>query len=397
MARDAIVLTLDWVAAAVRGQVLAGGGAEVMTGVSTDTRRIGRGDLFVALRGPRFNGNAFVTEARARGAGGAVVDATYGGPPWGAMVRVADTTRALQDLAHAVRRASGARVVAITGSVGKTTTKDAIAALAGTCLQVVKNQGNLNNHIGLPLSLLQLRSRPDVAVMELGMNHAGEISRLVEIAEPDVCVWTNVGDAHLGHFASLDAIADAKAEIFDRAHAGTLLVCNADDPRVMARAGRFPGRVVTFGFTERATVRAVDVERRGAAGMRARLVTAAGAVPVETRLLGDGQLSNLLAAAATALELGVPLDRIAGTLPAIAPADRRGVVHRLADGLTLIDDSYNSSPGALTHVLGVLASDPSGARRVAALGEMRELGSSAVPLHRACGRAVARAGTAWLV
>ena len=146
-----------------------------------------------------------------------------------------DTLEALQRLAHAVRSAVATRVIAITGSAGKTTTKEAIAALLATRFRVVKNKGNLNNHIGLPLSLMQLRTAPDVAVMELGMNHAGEISRLVEIATPDVRVWTNVGDAHLGFFASADAIADAKAEILEGAGADTVLVCNADDQRVMAR------------------------------------------------------------------------------------------------------------------------------------------------------------------
>ena len=183
--------------------------------------------------------------------------------------------RALQDLAHAVRLAAETRVIAITGSAGKTTTKETIAELLATRFRVVKNKGNLNNHIGLPLSLMQLRARPDVAVMELGMNHAGEISRLVEIAEPDVRVWTNVGDAHLGFFASPDAIADAKAEILQRASAATLLVCNADDPRVMARARSFAGRIVTFGTVEGATVRA-HRHRRPRRGRHARPCRDAG-------------------------------------------------------------------------------------------------------------------------
>ena len=169
---------------------------------------------------------------------------------------MADTLRALQDLAHGVRLAAETRVIAITGSAGKTTTKETIAEMLATRDRVVKNKGNLNNHIGLPLSLMQLRTKPDVAVMELGMNHAGEISRLVEIAEPDVRVWTNVGDAHLGFFASPDAIADAKAEILERASASTVLVSNADDPRVTARSKRFAGRTITFGVSESADVRA---------------------------------------------------------------------------------------------------------------------------------------------
>src|SRR5204862_5645926 len=215
--------------------------------VVTDTRSLRAGDFFVALKGPRFDGHAFVGEALARGAMGALVevgahaatnvgvDLTVG-PHSGGIVEVGDTTIGLQDLAHAVREWADTKVVAITGSAGKTTTKDTIADFLSASYRVVKNKGNLNNHIGLPLSLMQLRDKPDVAVMELGMNHAGEISTLVAIADPDVRVWTNVGDAHLGFFASPDAIADAKAEILERAGADDVLVCNADDARVMARA-----------------------------------------------------------------------------------------------------------------------------------------------------------------
>ena len=166
--------------------------------------------------------------------------------------------------------------MAITGSAGKTTTKEAVAELLSGRFRVARNKGNLNNHIGLPLSLLQLRDRPDVAVMELGMNHAGEISTLVAIAEPETRVWTNVGDAHIGFFPSADAIADAKAEILERADPDHLLVCNADDPRIIARVGSFAGRTVTFGTSSAAMVRAVDVEALGIDGMRARIVTPAG-------------------------------------------------------------------------------------------------------------------------
>src|SRR6185295_3803601 len=202
------------------------------------------------------------------------------------LIEVDDTVKALQELAHAVRMAAGTRVIAITGSAGKTTTKDTIAAFLERRQTVVKNRGNLNNHIGLPLSLLQVRTAPDVAVMELGMNHAGESSTLVAIADPDVRVWTNVGDAHLGFFASADAIADAKAEILEGATTSTVLVCNADDPRVMSRVREFSGRTITFGVSAAATVRAVTVDDRGLSGTRARVATPAGDVVLESPLLG---------------------------------------------------------------------------------------------------------------
>jgi UDP-N-acetylmuramoyl-tripeptide--D-alanyl-D-alanine ligase len=231
-----------------------------------------------------------------------------------------------------------------------------------------------------------------MAVMELGMNHAGEISRLVEIAEPDVRVWTNVGDAHLGFFASPDAIADAKGEILQRATGDTLLVGNADDARVMARARAFPGRTMTFGTTEGATVRAVSIEDRGIDGSRARVRTPAGERVFETPLLGRGNLANVLAATAVALDAGIALDSIVDAAARLRPADRRGAVARLGGGITLIDDSYNSSPSALRRALEVVAHETRCERKIAVLGEMLELGDYARNLHDECGRAAAAAG-----
>jgi UDP-N-acetylmuramoyl-tripeptide--D-alanyl-D-alanine ligase len=229
------------------------------------------------------------------------------------------------------------------------------------------------------------------------MNHAGEISTLVAIAEPDVRVWTNVGDAHIGFFASADAIADAKAEILERASAHTLLVCNADDPRVMARVGGFAGRTVTFGTSAAASIRAREVEDLGLDGTRARVVTPAGERSIRTPLLGRGNLSNVLAATAVAMELGVPLDDIVAGAAALRPADRRGAVKRLRQGIRLVDDSYNSSPAALRASLDVVARDAGAARKVAVLGEMLELGLHANALHRESGRRAADAGVALLV
>jgi UDP-N-acetylmuramoyl-tripeptide--D-alanyl-D-alanine ligase len=282
--------------------------------------------------------------------------------------------------------------VAVTGSVGKTTTKETIATFLDTRYRVAKNRGNLNNHLGLPLSLLELRHGADVAVMELGMNHAGEIRVLVGIAEPDVRVWTNVGDAHIGYFGSLDAIADAKAELLEGAGPESVFVGNADDARVVSRAVHFPGRTRWFGFDERADVRAVDVRDRALEGSRARLVTPAGEAEIDVPLIGRGNLANVLAAAAVALELGVPIDVIVEQAARLQPAPHRGAVRRLAGGLTVVDDSYNSSPSALKRALDAVSRDTTAVRRVAVLGEMLELGALALPLHQECGRAAAAAG-----
>jgi UDP-N-acetylmuramoyl-tripeptide--D-alanyl-D-alanine ligase len=391
-----VSITLGSLATAAGGQILSGDPQLPVKDVATDTRTLQRGDFFVALRGPRFDGHAFVGEALDRGAAGALVDAGFEARAdaltRGAIVQVPDTTRGLQDLAHSVRMDSGAKVIAITGSAGKTTTKETIAAFLGKRFAVVKNKGNLNNHIGLPLSLLQLRSGPDVAVMELGMNHAGEIRTLVAIAEPDVRVWTNVGDAHLGFFESSDAIAAAKAEILERADGRTVLVCNADDPRVMSRVTTFPGRTITFGTAAGAVVRASSIEDRGVDGMRARVTTPAGDATIDTPLLGRGNLSNVLAAVAVAVDAGVALPEIVAAAAGLQPADHRGAVHRLKGGITLIDDSYNSSPTALQRALEVVARETRASRKVAVLGEMLELGHASTGKHEECGRAAAQAG-----
>jgi UDP-N-acetylmuramoyl-tripeptide--D-alanyl-D-alanine ligase len=416
---SALRLTVGWLAAAVAGRIVSGDPELVVGNIVTDSRSLQAGDLFVALRGPRFDGHEFAEEAIRRGAMGVIVQAglyegktttgvdgtrttgvdgtrTTGveadqvGPP--AIVEVGDTTIALQDLAHAVREAADTKVVAITGSAGKTTTKDTIADFLSASYRVVKNKGNLNNHIGLPLSLMQLRDKPDVAVMELGMNHEGEIRTLVAIADPDVRVWTNVGDAHLGFFASPDAIADAKAEILERAETDDVLVCNADDARVMARATQFAGRTVTFGESVGASVRATDIENRGIDGMRARVATPVGERVIETPLLGRGNLANVLAATAVAIDFGISLETIAARAEALRPSDRRGAVHRLRGGVTLIDDSYNSSPAALKRALDVIAKERRASRKVAVLGEMLELGAYATELHRESGRVAASAG-----
>ncbi len=395
-------LTIAAIAAAVHGRLVAGDPAAVPRAFVTDTRGLQPGDFFIAIAGPRFNGNAFAGDALRAGASGVLVsDATvaesWTGGPGPAVVLVPETVRALQMLARHVRRASNTTVIALTGSAGKTTTKECIAAFLETRYSVARNQGNLNNHIGLPLSLMQLLDRPQMAVMELGMNHAGEIRTLVSIAEPDVRVFTNVGDAHIEYFGSRDAIADAKAEIFEGAGPDTLLVCNADEPLIVARQPRFAGRTVTFGIDAAADVRATAVEDLGIDGSRARVATPAGTRDIATPLIGRGNLGNVLAATAVALTLGVPLDDIVSAAAQLRPAAHRGVVLRLASGVTLIDDSYNASPGAVEQSLQVLVHATGATRRVAVLGEMLELGAHAPELHARCGRAAAQAGLDRLV
>jgi len=337
-----IRLTAGWVAAALGGTIVTAGERHEFSGVSIDTRTLKNGQLYFGIHGSRFDGAEFSATAIEAGAAGVVVPRGRGAALAGggaAVIEVDDTTRGLQALAHATRMDSGAKVVAITGSAGKTTTKEVTAEFLGTAYRVIRNRGNLNNHIGLPLSLMELTSRPDIAVMELGMNHAGEISTLVRVAEPEVRVWTNVGEAHLGFFASLDAIADAKAEILEQATASSLLVANADDERVVSRARRFAGAVTTFGFDRSADVHAADVVDRGIGGTSARVTTPKGSVQVSTPLVGRGNLANILAATAVAIHFDVPLAAMAERAASLTPAQHRGDVVRLARGVVVVDDS----------------------------------------------------------
>ncbi len=404
VAPDAPIVVSAATVAAATGGTVRGSAERPFVRFSIDSRTLEPGDVFIAIKGERFDGSRFADAALERGAVGVIVarDAGLGSQlasrwPGAGIVEVDDATAALQALARHVRLESGAKVVAITGSAGKTTTKEAAAEFLAARYRVFRNAGNLNNHIGLPLSLLNLVTRPDAAVVELGMNHPGEIRQLVGIAEPDVRVWINVGDAHLGFFRSAEEIADAKAEILERADSRSTLVANADDPLIAPRIRSFPGRVVTFGRSPAATVRAAAIDDRGIEGTTAALETPAGRSSLVVPLVGTGNLLNVLAAAAVALELGVPLGDIVDRAAQLRPAKHRGEVVRLAQGATLIDDSYNSSPAALKHALQALAQDRAHSRRVAVLGEMLELGAFSAALHAESGRAAAQSGVQVLI
>jgi UDP-N-acetylmuramoyl-tripeptide--D-alanyl-D-alanine ligase len=400
-AAAAVLLTAVEAAGAMAGSLVAGPGSAPLGGFSIDSRSLRAGDVYIAIIGERLDGHRFVRDALQAGAAGLVVSDPSSVPPAldpaVVVVQVDDTIRALQRLAKHIRHASGAQVVAITGSAGKTTTKELTAELLSARYRVFRNHGNFNNHIGLPLSLLELRHGPEIAVVELGMNHAGEIRVLVDLADPDVRVWTLVAEVHAAFFPSLEAIADAKAEILDGATPPSLVVANAADALVMARVKSTPARVMTFGIGVAADVSAAEVVDRGLAGTRAAVTTPWGEAVVDVPLLGHGHLGNALAAMAVAGEYGVPLEAMAERLAATKPAARRGEVWRLPSGVTLVDDSYNSNPRALQRTLEAVAAEHQCVRRIAVLGEMLELGEQSVALHEACGRAAARAGLTYLL
>jgi len=357
-----------------------------LDGVSIDSRTIEPGQVFFAIAGPRFDGHDFLVEAAARGALAAVVHREATAPPALPLVRVADTTRALGDLARHVRLAVDLPVVGITGSVGKTTTKEMTAALLATRGPVLKTEGNLNNEYGLPLTLLRLRAEHTAAVLELGMSAPGELLALSRIARPDVAVITKVAPVHLEFFPSLDAIAEAKAEVLDGLPEGGVAVLNGDDARVRLMGEARRHRIVWFGRDRRYDVSA-ESWRGTPLGMRFDLRVGGKTVEVALPLPGPHFVSNFLAAAAVAHVQGIAPEVMAEAALHMTAARHRGEVRRLGEGITLLDDCYNSSPDALEAAVVALGM-ATGRRRVAVLGDMLELGPIGPALHRERGSAL---------
>lgn len=376
-----MTLALDQVAAAIGSP--ARPPAMAVSGWSVDSRRVAPGDLFFALRGPHHDGHAFVGEALAKGAAAAVVEQPV--EAQGILLPVASTYRALKDLAAWARRQWPGTVVAVTGSAGKTTTKEAVAHLLAGRFSVGKSEGNYNNHVGVPLSVLRLPDHGQIAVLELAMNHAGEIAELASIARPEIGVVTMVGHAHVEFFDSIEDVARAKRELIEALPPNGTAVLNADDARVARFREVHPGPAITFGFSETADVRAAAFERTST-GARFQL---AGDGWFETRLEGRHGVRNLLAALAVARLFGLQPEELAPAVAAFEPPAMRG--RRLVwRGITILDDSYNANPEAVCAMLETLRETP-GRRRIAVLGEMLELGRHSEALHRQVGRQAAAA------
>lgn len=357
-----------------------------VTGWSVDSRSVRPGDLFFALRGPNHDGHAYIGEVFQKGAVAVVADRAVETP--GDVIRVENTLGALQAMARGARKKFAGDVVAVTGSAGKTTTKDVIAEMLSAAMNTAKNEGNLNNHVGLPLSLLRLPDDARAAVLEIGMNHAGEIRELASIARPDVGVVTNVGYAHIEFFESIEGIAAAKRELVESLPATGAAVLNADD----ARVSKFPfaGRRVLYGQSAEAEVRAEDVEY-SLEGTSFRV----GATKFKTPLTGRHSVSNILAGVAVAGLYGIGPARLTAAVQNLLPGKMRG--ERFHDrGVLVYNDCYNSNPDAVRAMLDVLRDTPA-RRRIAVLGEMLELGRWAEPLHRDVGTYAAEQGIDVLV
>ena len=357
-----------------------------ITGWSVDSRTITPGNLFFALRGPNHDGSAYVEEVLKKGAIAAVAEKELPGP----VLVVPDALLALQQVATWARDQWGGDVVGITGSAGKTSTKDVIAQMLAVRLRTGKTIGNFNNHVGVPLSILRLPSDAQVAVLEIGMNHAGEILELSKIARPRVGVVTNVGYAHIEAFDSIDGIAAAKRELIDSLPPDGIAILNADDPRVARFSDGRAGRTITFGLSEDADIRAEDVELLSESS-RFRV----GDVQFETRLPGRPGILNVLAGIAVAGVYEISPKHLPEVVAALVPGKMRGerfTIH----GIQILNDCYNSNPDAARAMLGVLRDTP-GRRRIAVLGEMLELGRWSECLHRDVGRYVAECGIHVLV
>lgn len=387
-------LSLKEVLEATSGILLQGKEGTSFKGVSTDSRTIQEGELFIALKGERFDGHHFAIDALEKKAGGILIeeekirDIRWNGYRPKAVISVKDTLRALGDLARARRRQYGIPVVAITGSNGKTTTKELIAACLETTFPVLKTKGNLNNLIGLPLTLLTLTEKEKIVVLEMGMNVPGEIQRLTEIAEPDVGVITNIEKVHLEGLGTLERLKQEKGALFRSMRKDGTILVNQDDSNVVDLSQSFPGQKITFGIKTPAEVMAKEIRFRGVKGTSFTLIFERETMEVNLRLFGRHFVANALCAVAAASLFGIEIRKIKEALEGFQPFPMRMEVIPLSDGKVLINDSYNANPKSMEMALETLVEVKGEGRALVVLGDMLELGAFAEEAHREIGRKV---------
>jgi UDP-N-acetylmuramoyl-tripeptide--D-alanyl-D-alanine ligase len=388
---------------ATGGELLGGTPRQGLGGIAIDSRTMATGEAFVAIRGEVHDGHRFIPEVLARGAAGLVVEARHRealpagvcGQGRGFCVAVPDTTRALGDLAAYHRRRSPAKVVAITGSNGKTSTRRMTAAVLSQRFKLLEADRNLNNQIGVPLTLLRLTAEHRWAVLELGTNQPGEIARLAEICTPEIGVITNIGPAHLEGLGSLEGVLAEKSDLLRGLRPGGRAALNADDPRLRGILADLGSAAIGFGVSSDAAVRAAGVTETGA-GIDFGLALPEGAVSVHLAAHGRFMVHNALAAAAVGSLLGLSAAEIAAGLSLFAPAGGRMQVSELAGGIRLIDDTYNANPASMQGALDALASLRGPNRGLLVAADMRELGANAAALHLEVGRRAAARGVSKL-
>ncbi len=388
-------LTVGEIREATKGRVLWGDPKQVVRKICTDTRLLREGETFLALRGPNFKGDDFVDQAVSQGAQGIISMSATMKPDMredSFFLEVDDTLTALGDIAREWRRVVDPTVVALTGSAGKTTTKEMLAYICRGEFEMLATEGNYNNRVGLPLTLLRLREEHELAIVETGMNMAGELTELARISIPDISVITNVGNAHIGNFGTQEKLIAAKAELFEASPRDATAVINADCPHcsIMAEAFRIPEMVITYGQNKKADVQAKNVRLAEPYGYEFDLQILEEVLPVHLKVYGRFQVSNALAAIAAAATLGVSPETIADKLCRFNAPEMRGHTEWF-DGIFMISDCYNASPDATISSLQSLNDVAGINRRFAVLGDMAELGEHSERFHRIVGAAVAEA------
>jgi UDP-N-acetylmuramoyl-tripeptide--D-alanyl-D-alanine ligase len=383
---------------ATGGALIGGDPGKVFRGISIDSRTIKRGDLFIALRGARFDGHQFLKEAVAKGGEGVIVENISLGPKDAAelegkaVIAVADTLRALGDIAHFWRGKHPIPLIAVAGSNGKTTTKEMIATLLGGTFRVLKNLGNRNNLVGLPLTLLDLCPEHTVAVVEMGMNQKGEIERMTEIANPDVGLLTNISETHLEGVGTFEELVKEKGQLWDTMRPDGVIVVNQDDPHVVKCAESYPGKKVTFGLELPGDVMGVNIRLRGGKGARCTLVLGGEKADVVLPMMGISSVYNALAGAAVASVFGVGLMEIKQRMEQFEPFPMHMEIIPLDNGATIINDAYNANPRSMELALETLSEVGEAQRRIAVLGDMLELGQLSDVAHARIGQRVVSLG-----
>jgi UDP-N-acetylmuramoyl-tripeptide--D-alanyl-D-alanine ligase len=389
-----VILSIEEVLKATRGKLLQGEGNTFFQGISTDSRTVTEGELFIALKGSRFDGHHYVLEALEKKAGGVVIeeekvgDIRWNGYRAKAVIAVKDTLFALGNIALDWRRKYRTPLVALTGSNGKTTTKEMIAACLETTFPILKTKGNLNNLIGLPLTLLTLTEKERVVVLEMGMNVPGEIRRLTEIAEPDVGLITNIQEVHLEGMESLERLKEEKGELFRKMRRDGTILVNQDDPRVVELASDYPGQKITFGIEHPAEVMAKEIRLGGAEGTFFTLILEGEAMEIHLRLLGRHFIPNALSAIAVACLFGVEVKQVKEALENFQSIPMRMEIVPLKGGKTLINDAYNANPHSMGLALETLVEAKGEGRAIAVLGDMLELGNFTKEAHEQLGEKV---------
>lgn len=394
---DSPIFSIDDVLKATAGTLISGAPVNTFYGISTDSRLISKGNLFVALKGENFDGHDFTQTALKQGAAGILahdeekINQIQGDKKF-AVIKVADTLTALGDLAHEWRKRFSIPVIGLTGSSGKTTTKEMIAAIMSRKKNILRTEGNLNNLIGLPQTIFRLASQHELVILEMGTNTRGEIKRLTQIAEPNIGLITNIGPAHLAGFGSIEVVREEKTDLLFNMPSSGVAVINLDDEAIATASEKWNGGKVTFSMSPNADITVNEIEKNGAKGMRFNLVIGGNTQKVEMKIAGLHHVYNAMAAAATAVAAGMDFQTVAEGLAAFRPFSGRMEMIKLRNGAFLLDDSYNANPASVREALMTLKDLKAGHNGYVFLGDMLELGDQADEMHRKIGMLIATIG-----